>query len=465
MILLCGLIYYILGGWVFLFYIIICILHELLFSTDSKKYLHVGLYMVVYFLNLYIALQYLFLITLDEAYFYIAPYELYYQPFMFRPNVLFYLFFLSLPMLQTSIFIYLKIKVKIKAPKKQLPKIYPILAQSVFILLAGIFILKFSFDQQEKRKIQVDYLAEQGQWEELLQVAHKINKYDRLVNFNVNRALYYTGQLLENMFNYNQMVGTDGLFTTKIIASQISIPASDLYFDLGHVQASQVMAYEGQTKYKYNPRILKRLVLTNIINTQYKVANKFLKLLNKSILHKQWVKHYETYLNNEALVNSDPLIQLKRMQKPKFDFFITNRTPNQDLIKLLDENENNKMAFEYLMAFYLLDRRLGNLAQYLDKFKSSSGREIPRHIQEVMLLIKVMDPSKINMKEYRFNPHIVEQFRRFHMILAQYSQDEVKAREILKKDFLNTYWYYLRYINPEKTHIKLKADKINEDIL
>jgi hypothetical protein len=458
------LIYYILGGWAYLFYVVLCLLHELLFSKDRVKYIYAGLNVVVYLIYPYIAARYLFIITLKEAYLYIAPYKFYFAPFLFDPNSYFYLFFLSLPMLQVGLFLYLKyIKAKIKSQNKSSSRLHHILTQSLFVIFVGILILTFSFDQQEKKKIKIDYLAEQGQWREVLSLSQEIDGYDRMVNFNVNRAFYHTGQLLDNLFYYPQLLGADGLFIDKIIASQIAIPASDLYFDLGHINASQAMAHEAQTKFKHNPRILKRLALINIINEKYIPAKKFLEILKKSILHKNWAKHYENYLSNESLIKSDSLIQLKRKQKPDFDFFISNENPNFDLTKLLKGKEDNKMAFEYLMAYYLLECRLGDILKHLNKFKNLGYRKFPRHIEEALILAKTILPSKI-MIERSVSPQRIEQFKQFNIILAQH-KNEAKAKVALEKEFPNTYWYYVRYVCPKKTKLELKRRKIDGDIL
>jgi hypothetical protein len=366
------------------------------------------------------------------------------------------------------IFGYFKyVKTELKHRSKQLSRWQHSLIQSIIIILLGIFMLKFSYNQEEKRKIQIDYLAEQGQWKELLALSVEIDGYDRQVNFNVNRALYHTGRLLDDLFNYPQLLGTDGLFIDRILGSQIAIPASDLYFDLGHINASQVLAYEGQTKFKYNPRILKRLALTNIINGKYIVAKKFLDILKKSILHRKWVKYYENCLFNESLIESDSLIQSKRELRPKFDFLINRKNPNYDLIWLLKENGDNKMAFEYLMAYYLLEGKMGDLIQHLKKFGDLGYRKIPRHIEEALLLIEAMSPPDvdINFNEYSINPHTVEQFRRFNKILVQNFRNDVKAKELLEKEFKNTYWYYVRYVSPKQTKVMLKERKINESLL
>jgi len=442
------LIYYILGGWAYLFYVILCMSHELFFSRDERKYIYAGFSVVVYLIYPYIAARYLFMITLKEAYLYIVAYRFYSWPFYFNPNLCFYLFFLSLPMLKMGLFVYLKyIKVKVKKQNKLLARFHHISAQSIFIILAAVLILTFSFDLREKKKNQIDYLAEQGRWNELLNISRGVGDYNVLINFNVNRALYHTGQLLDNLFDYPQMMGDDGLFIENF-SRPMAIATSDLYFDLGHIKAAQVWAYEGLTKFGYNPRILKRIVVTNIINEKYVDTKKFLDILDKSISHKKWVKHYRNYLFNELLIKSDSLIQSKRKLIPKSDFFIAiSEDSYVDLIELLKENENNKMAFEYLMAYYLLAYRLEDLPEYLDKFKKLSYRKYPRHIEEALLLIRFISPSKDVKIDYSINQQTIEQFEQFNSILSKF-ENKVKAKEALRRGFYNTYWYYVLYIKP-----------------
>jgi hypothetical protein len=477
---LSGLLYYILAGWTYLFLVVLCMQHELFFSKGRIRYLYTVLLIVVYVLYPFIAARCLFVITLNEAYLYIVQYEFFHKPFMFKPNLVLYLFFLSLPVLLKAIFIFSRcVKLKVTNPthkdlacpargtdrsEKLLSRLNPLLVQSIIIVLIGCLILKLSFDDNEKKKIQIDCLADQGKWQELLILSSQIDEYDRMVNFNFNRAQYHTGRLLDNLFSYTQVFGTDGLFINKIIASQIAIPASDLYFELGHINASQVMAYEEQTKFKYNPRILKRLAQINIINEKYIVAKKFLDLLSKSIIYRKWAKRYENYLSNESLIASDSLIQLKRSQQPKFDFFIDTKGPNVDLVMLLKENKDNKMAFEYLMAYYLLDCNMGSMMKHLSKAKNFGYKKIPRHIEEALLLIKALFPSRININEYGINPYTIERFLRFNTILQQNSGNEKKAKELLQKKFSDTYWYYVRYVSPKRTKLELKAIKIDEDL-
>jgi len=451
------LIYYILGGWIYLFYIVLCVLHELLFRENRRKYIYALLNSLVYFIYPYIAARYLFMITPKETYLYIMPYRFYTWPFIFNLNLYFYLFFLSFPELQIALSVYPKnIKINVKKVKKQKKlqaRFNHISAQSIFIILAAVLILTFSFDRQEKKKIQIDYLAQQGKWKELLNLALETEEYDMLVNFNVNRALYHTGKLLDNLFGYPQTMGADVLFLENT-PRQGAIPATDLYFDLGHIKAAQVMAYEGQTIFVYNPRILKSIVVTNIMNEKYVVAKKFLDLLNKSIMHKKWVKHYRNYLFNESLIKSDSLIQLKRKFMPKSDFFIAiGERVDKDLIELLKENENNKMAFEYLMAYYLLEFRLVDLLEYLGQFKELGYGKYPHYIEEAIVASRFVYPSKNFKVDYSINQQTIKQFEQFNSILSSFGNTE-RAKETLRRGFYHTYWYYTLYIRPKETNLE-----------
>jgi hypothetical protein len=160
---------------------------------------------------------------------------------------------------------------------------------------------------------------------------------------------------------------------------------------------------------------------------------------------------------------SDPLIRLKREQRPKADFFINKQYPNVGLIRMFKENPDNKMAFEYLMAYYLLECRIGNLVEYLDQFQKLGYDRLPRTIEEAILLYNAISPEKMNIKEYTIRPQTAERFWRFNTILARFRAHPSEAKDMLATEFRDTYWYYVRYVSPNITKQKLKASKIHEE--
>ncbi len=460
-------IYYLLGGWIYLFWTVLCIIFELMFTQDTERYVFAGMLATFYLLVPLIAARFFFSMTLNEAYRYLTPAIFFFPPFQFTFSTSLYLMFAALPVLLIVLFIYRKFAgEKLSRLFKRLDKLprwlNPVL-QFVIVLLIGGWVLTISFDKVEQSKIRVDQLAEQEKWIDLLKVAVDIQKYDWMVNFQVNRALYHTGQLLDNLFAYWQIAGTDGLFVNRIIASQICVQASDLYFDLGHINASQELAYEAQTKFKYNPRILKRLAMTNLINGQYPASRMFLDLLEKSLVHRKWAQHYQKYLWNEALITDDDLIALKRLLQPKTDFFIMKDKPYYDLDMLLESNPYNHMALEYLLAYYMLDDKLKPFLERIKDLERFGYTKIPRHVEEVLLLTNILSPESININDYAINQTTIENFIRFNTILLENSANPKKAQsQLIKENLNNTYWYYLRYLNPKMSNLELKARSIDE---
>ena len=56
------------------------------------------------------------------------------------------------------------------------------------------------------------------------------------------------------------------------------------------------------------------------------------------------------------------------------------------LHQLLDSNPRNQMAFEYLMAHYLMTTELRRLSRQIGPLETFAYPAIPRHIEEAVLL-------------------------------------------------------------------------------
>ena len=461
--------YYFVGGWIYLFWVVLGLLYELFYGESPSRYYFSGMLVGFYLLCPLILSRSLFFIGITEAYLYIVPSSAFFQPFMFRLSLFLYLFFCALPILLPVIFIfdrYIIGKPANAIPGRSRGIVGPIsmVGQSILILITGYLVLRYSFDENEQRQIRIDYLTYQGRWSEVIEQAQSIKGYERLTNFNINRALYHTGQLLDNLFAIRQVLGTDGLFINKVIASQIALPASELYLELGHIKAAEALAFEAQTKFRYDPRILKQLCLTSLINEKYAAAQKFTALLSASLIHRSWAKHYQAYIDDPYLCLTDDFMQFKRAQQPQTDFFINDEHPDYDLVQLLKEDPDNRMAFEYLIAYNLLECKLKNVYKHLDKYKNFNYPHTPRHIQETLILLELRDPKGIDLRQYNISSETIERFSKFNTILMENISDRKQAQSLLASEFGNTLWYYVRYVTPLVTNLELKVRKIDEDL-
>ncbi len=329
------------------------------------------------------------------------------------------------------------------------------LALPVIILIIS---MKLSFNRTEKALIELNYFADKKDWESVLKTAEMLPPENRIVIFQINRALYHTGNLMNNLFSYKQFWGEEGLLLTKHFNRKLLIQISDIYFELGYIKESLHWAYERQTEYESSPLILKRIVITNLILGEYKIAAKFLKILSESIVHRKWAVRYLHYLDDPALIDADPVIREKRNLMPKNDFFAHNDEPILDLQYLINENPSNKMAFEYLIACSLLKHDLGNIIKNLHYMRDLNYSKIPRHMEEAILTFMVMqNTTKINLYGYTINNETVKRFTQYsNLLFNKYNNNKESSKNELYRYFGNTFWFYIHYISPITTKREFK---------
>ena len=334
-----------------------------------------------------------------------------------------------------------------------------LVAVPVILLL---FTIRFSYNSADKALIELNYYAENKDWGFVLRAAKKLSLKNRLVLFQINRALFHKEMLLDNLFDYNQLWGEDGLILTRYYNSRILMPISDYYFDLGYIRESLHWAYEALTKYQYQPVVLKRIALSNLILGEYQISEKFLTILSKSVIHRNWAAHYMEYLNNKDLIESDPYIQKKRHLMPKHDYYANLNEPALDLYYLLKENPDNKMAFEYYIAISLLKHDIGNVIKNLHYLSELNYGTIPRHIEEAILLYVLFQKGKdIQLGPYHISSLTTGLFNKYNTILyVKHKNDLHLAQPDLFQYFNNTFWYYLHYVSPITTKKEIKERSI-----
>lgn len=319
-----------------------------------------------------------------------------------------------------------------------------------FLIILTSFVLPQSqINHDKKTQINIDYLASIKDWNKVKQLANNENTKVRLNAFHYNRSLYYTNSLLSDACSHPQYFGNESLLVEREINSSILIYASDIYYDLGFINEARHWAHEAFTIFGEQPRILKRLVQVNIINGKYNAAKKYILKLKKSVLHKEWATEQEHFLYNEDLINSNKEYKEKRVYSPTEDFFTRRLTPWENLTELLKKDSNNKMAFEYLVANYLLRHELIHVIKLVPEFKRLGYKELPKLVQECVLLYMVKtNKQSIQLSGYQFDSKTMNRIKEYSQLYMKYKKDDRKAKQQLDKKFADSYWYYIHFISP-----------------
>jgi hypothetical protein len=443
-----ALLYYITAGQVFIFSTII-IIYEVLYH---RKIVLPLLYIIFAGLLPYIGASTLFVLHIQDAYLlHLTSYNTYRLTWL---SWILYAFFpiVLLPMIFKKK--YIKISQKLTNSlfgRLLLGRSVPMrLIQCVFFFFIVISAAKYSFNKNAKAFFLIDRYARFKEWEKVLDIAQKGLPISNIVQCQVNRALYHTGNLSDKMFSMTQLFGSDGLFMVENMRGYFALQHSDLFFDLGLINESEHWAYEAVTANGDTPWNLQRLILIYLTEEKREISEKYLTMLQKTIWHKDWARQYRTYLTDINDFWAHPQIRYLKSIMPQSDFLVSPGEPELCLEKLL-ENSKNKMAFEYFMAYCLLEGQVGRFVQHLHRLNYFNYPKIPRHFEEAILVYNQLTGGKgINLQVKDISEETIRKFDDFNRIMAKHNKNKKAARRELSK-YRDTYWFYgLYYYQPKR---------------
>jgi hypothetical protein len=388
--------------------------------------------------------EFLFLISLKDAYLHSLPLDLadYKRPFI---TVLAYLF---LPAMFTVIFI-LRGKNFLRAPTL-------VVVSPIALFAVTAFVLLISYNRIDNITLTFCRNTREGRWQEILDDFQKTWFNNRITNHAVTEALFYAGLLPTHLFSIPQSFGDRGLFLFE--SDSVQTPRGnpfyymyrcELFFKLGLVNEAQRWAYESLSASGETAWALKRIIQTHALRNETVAALTCLSVLETSPLHRAWAREFRHRLIDSTFAVSDPLVAMISQSMPTADYIcLSDRQPCIDIEELLRQHPVNRMAFEYCVASYLLQGNLPKVASVLSLFDSFGYPAVPRIYEEALAMLKHVSGMQLPIVAKRVSSQTLDDYARFELILKKYQGDFSAAQSEIAPDFWNTYWYYYLYILP-----------------
>ncbi|MCK4375436.1 MAG: hypothetical protein KAX19_08910, partial [Candidatus Brocadiae bacterium] len=263
---------------------------------------------------------------------------------------------------------------------------------SVLVLIAGAVAVCLSLDRDAKALLQMEYCIRTGAWTGVLEAARRVpaDRYGLNVSWDVNRALYHLGLLPYEMFSYPQtpsglLISPIQMVHTMGASPFAMMKFSDILFELGRVNESEHMAHEVFPGLGPRASVLQRLALINIVKKQTAAARALLGALSKDVTHGRWARDCLSRLEADPALSADQQVRRTRSLMVTEDYV---QDPSVDvlLIQSLEGNRRNRMAFEYLMAYFMLTGRLDGFVDNLHRLDDFDYAGIPRHYEEAILV-------------------------------------------------------------------------------
>ena len=325
--------------------------------------------------------------------------------------------------------------------KLQQSKVVMVLAY-VLVIVASWFGIKASFDAMTYDLIDYDFLVRTEQWDKIIEKAEKKPATTPLGVSCVNLALSQKGQLADRLFEFYQN-GGEGLFPTFTRDMISPVSTAEIFFRLGMVNDAERYMFEAQEaipNYRKSARLTRRIIECEIINGNYQVAAKLLRRLQKTLFYSNWANQTMALLGNEKTINQHPIYgKLRKYREKKQDFLFSDREMDQMLGLLFLNDNHNRMAYEYLMCYELLQRDLEKFVQYYPLGRFVGYDHIPRSFQEILIGNWMKTHSDPRTIPYSVDAQNVNNTLNFIQLYMQNPKDP----QLGQQPYVSNAWHYV----------------------
>lgn len=316
---------------------------------------------------------------------------------------------------------------------------------SLLIFSVTLFFLSRIYSPATADLFKLEKLLCEQDWNGIIKYQETKQSPNMIAQYYYNIALSEKGVLCSRMFFGRQDYGTKSVMIPWDSRASMNKMFRGVYFfyTIGLINEAHRWAFESMVVQGYHPENIKLLIKTDLINGHYAIAKKYIYVLKKTLHYRGWAKKYEAMLNKPELIKSDPELGEKIKLLPKHDFPIKIKNQQTNITFLLESNPGNRKAFEYKLAWFMLEKNIRGVINDIGKFKEMGYSEIPRHVEEAALFFSSEIGQLPDLGGLIINPETKSRFDQF----GNWSRSNMVNNQIKPADipviFRNTYWYYL----------------------
>jgi len=321
---------------------------------------------------------------------------------------------------------------------------------AVPIVLMGMG-LYFSYDQMSKAFVLSNSYSRQKQWGKVIELSHSLpkGKSNPYFNHDILRALYHTGRLPYDMFHSPQTLQALLLTHEKKKSHLTQLKLCDVFMELGQVNRAEIEASELLAVKSHSGIALEKLAWINIFKRQTDTARIYLNALKKDLVFRDTADALLSSLNNDFAPYQAAYIDKIRSymhEEEKPVIGIGKEPIDEILLGLLEQNPRNQMAFEYLMAFYLLTGRADKVVENIERLNDLGYKGIPTLYEEAILIYFGFQGQQVNLNKFKIRRETIQRYMKFVQLRkAMQTVNRQAVFNRLIQEFGSTYFFYFSF--------------------
>lgn len=304
--------------------------------------------------------------------------------------------------------------------------------------LMAVIVLGCRYPKALGEEFRLQRLTHQAEWKQMVKEMDKMDVSTRAIAGYRAIALAATKQLEKKLFNYNYYFYRTNFY--KYCEETIYYP--DLLFYASFPQISYRWCMEYITDVQKNMQMIKMMALTSFVNEEYELSRRYLNLLSKSMFYKKWANELLGYLDKpEKYYKKYPYLQDVKGGRPQDDRsgLFTCIAVMYDRYRFLPF-----VTAEKRWMTLLYRRNLDQLESEILNSPYMTRGEIPRCIQEGLILKALLTGNQSMLKQFPLNREIYEYVSDFKNYYVNHNKDKDLAIK-MKKKFGYSYCHYFAF--------------------
>jgi hypothetical protein len=322
--------------------------------------------------------------------------------------------------------------------------------------------VSYRLNSRERLLGALDYNAAGENWSAVINASSRLSgrDFNAVSRYEINLALHEMNRLGDDMFRFPQ---EPPLLLDLQIVSVVPymVQLTDMCLRLGRVNEAEHFGGEVGVKAQSDPRLYQVMARVNMVKGEIAAARKYLTVLSYDLVYGPWARQRLRELERDPQLDANSEIQLLRRRMVRQDDMLPVWQRADDagadverlLLDQLQQDPSNRMAFEFLMGTYLLNRNIVALHALMPRMKDMTGpayegpageRRTPRYYQEGMLIYADTTGTAVNVEGFEIQPETIKRAARFKAILTQFRTREA-ARQAAWNAFRDTYFFYFTF--------------------
>ena len=339
------------------------------------------------------------------------------------------------------------------------PIVWKMILSCIIALGVCLGCMYLSYNRRVETLAGMAFNVQNNRYEKAIQLGSSYPYSNDMICYFTNIALAELGLLPHRMFEYDQ-TGSSGLFLERQESYASILYIGEVYYRLGLIQEAEHSAFEAMTgsPREHNSQTLRRLVTASLISRDTALFNKYIRLFDITAFYRQWADRQRSYMA-ASLADTAFIVPGAPQAAACNNFFISYGKPDLILHELLESAPTHRLAFEYLMAWYMLNKDMENVKRCLDTyFYRFPYPFLPVHYEEALLVYQNVNPTANITQAYPIREQTVQRFNNYVQAYKQ-AQANPQMLNSLYRQYGKTYWFYHHFRQP--TSLNTTEDETN----